>query len=184
MSSHALPMTSEPVGWRRPAVDDGLLADCYAELRTIARRVLRDDGGALRLQPTDLAHEAAIRMMAIDRIVFADRAHFLALSAKVMRRALLDEVRRHRAHKRQAPVRTDWQVGAATWTVPIEGFDAALERLTGIDPDRARVVELRFYAGLTMTEIATATATSLSTVERQWRSARAWLMAEVGDAAA
>ena len=182
MSSYASMMTSEPA-WRRPAIDDQLLADCYAELRTIARRVLRADGPALRLQPTDLAHEAAIRLMAVDRIAFADRAHFLALSAKVMRQALLDEVRRFRAAKRQAPVLTEWDADGGTRTLPLEGFDAALVRLTGIDPERARVVELRFYAGLTMGEIATATATSLSTVERQWRSARAWLMAEVGDAA-
>ena len=182
MASQAMPHLSDAASVRRPAIDDGLLAECYAELRTIARRVLRADGDALRLQPTDLAHEAAIRLMAIDRIVYNDRAHFLALSAKVMRQALLDEVRRHRARKRQAPVLTDWHGGAVV--VPLEDFDVALERLTGIDADRARVVELRFYAGLTMTEIATATASSLSTVERRWRSARAWLLAEVGDGTA
>ncbi len=159
---------------RTPA-RERLLALCYGELRTIARRVLRGDGPDLHIQPTDLAHEAAIRIMALDRMVWRDRAHFLALSARVMRQALVDEVRRLKSLKRSAPeVMTLWDPGGKAFSIDL--FDDALERLFAIDPDRARVVELRFYAGLTMAEIAAELGLSDSTVERRWRTARAWLL--------
>ncbi len=158
----------------KPLARERLLALCYGELRTIARRVLRGDGPDLHIQPTDLAHEAAIRIMALDRMVWRDRAHFLALSARVMRQALVDEVRRLKSLKRTAPeIITAWDDGRA---YPIDQFDDALERLFAIDPDRARVVELRFYAGLTMAEIAAELGISDSSVERRWRTARAWLL--------
>ncbi len=165
-----------------PRAREALMSQCYRELRSIARRVLRADGDALLIQPTDLAHEAAIRVLGLDRIVLRDRSHFLALSARVMRQALLDEVRRYRARKRQAPpILTQWNPGVEASNFSLEGFDAALERLFAVDADRARVVELRFYAGLTMTEIAEATDSSVSTVERRWRAARAWLLAALRD---
>jgi RNA polymerase sigma factor (TIGR02999 family) len=178
-------MACSPVSLQdeRASALEALLADSYAELRTIARRVLRADGDELNIQPTDLAHEAALRVMALDRMAYSDRTHFLALSATVMRQALLDEVRRHKARKRRPPtVSTLWGDGRTTWTLPLEELDDALRRLATHDAVRARVVELRFYAGLSMTEIATVTQTSLSTVERQWRTARAWLIAELNPA--
>ncbi len=157
------------------SAQERLLALCYEELRIIARRVLRNDGAQLQLQPTDLAHEAAIRMMHLDQIEWQGRTHFLAMSARVMRQALLDEVRHRKAAKRQMPeVMTVWPGGGLA--VPIDVFDDALQRLFTIDADRARVVELRFYAGLTMTEIAGALDISISTAERRWRTARAWLL--------
>lgn len=159
-----------------PAANEQLLALCYGELRDIARRVLRSDGAQLQLQPTDVAHEAAIRIMHLDRIEWQGRTHFLAMSARVMRQALLDEVRHRKAAKRQQPdVLTLWPGGGTA--VPLDLFDDALERLFALDADRARVVELRFYAGLTMPEIAGALDISVSTAERRWRTARAWLIA-------
>jgi RNA polymerase sigma factor (TIGR02999 family) len=165
---------------------DRLLALHYAEFRAVARRVLRDDGPPLAMQPTDLAHEAALRILKLDRIDWCGRAHFLALSARVMRQTLIDEVRRFKAAKRQMPEVTTWLEQGLDGPqvprlLPIYRLDDALTALFAIDADRARVVELRFYAGLTMAEIALETGVSESTVERQWRSARAWLLAELAD---
>ncbi len=161
-----------------------LLALHYQEFRAVARRVLRDDGGQLAMQPTDLAHEAALRILKLARIDWRDRAHFLALSARVMRQTLIDEVRRFKAAKRQMPEVTTWLDGPdAKRLLPIDRLDDALSALFAIDADRARVVELRFYGGLTLAEIAHESGLSESTVERRWRSARAWLLAELaGDA--
>jgi RNA polymerase sigma factor (TIGR02999 family) len=154
-----------------------LLSAYYDEFRSVARRVLRDDGGRLALQPTDLAHEAALRILKLDRIDWQGRTHFLALSARVMRQTLLDEVRRFKAGKRQpVEVVTQWPLGGARPALPLEALDAALEQLFKIDADRARVVELRFYAGLTLEEIAQTLAVSESTIVRRWRAARAWLL--------
>ncbi|MGI4880221.1 MAG: ECF-type sigma factor [Janthinobacterium lividum] len=167
---------------RLDAPHEALLAACYGEIRLIAQRVLRADGAQLQIQPTDLAHEAALRIMSLDQIVWKDRAHFLAMSARVMRQALIDEVRHFRAVKRSAPdVLTDWIEKGQRRSFALDLFDDALERLFIVDADRARVVELRFYAGLTMTEIATAMESSVSTTERRWRTARAWLIAALDD---
>ncbi len=164
------------------AARDSLLAMHYQEFRAVARRVLRDDGGQLAMQPTDLAHEAALRILKLARIDWRDRGHFLALSARVMRQTLLDEVRRFKADKRQMPEVTSWLQGPeAPRLLPIDRLDDALTALFAIDADRARVVELRFYGGLTIAEIARETGQSESTVERRWRSARAWLLAELAD---
>ncbi len=159
-----------------------LLSAYYDEFRSVARRVLRDDGGQLALQPTDLAHEAAIRILKLDRIDWHGRTHFLALSARVMRQTLLDEVRRFRAGKRQpVEVMTQWPLGGGRQALSLERLDDALERLFEIDADRARVVELRFYAGLTLEEIAQTLAVSESTIVRRWRAARAWLLQALAD---
>jgi RNA polymerase sigma factor (TIGR02999 family) len=153
-----------------------LLSAYYDEFRSVARRVLRDDGGRLALQPTDLAHEAALRILKLDRIDWQGRTHFLALSARVMRQTLLDEVRRFKAGKRQpVEVMTQWPVGGRQ-ALSLERLDGALERLFKIDADRARVVELRYYAGLTLEEIAQTLEVSESTIVRRWRAARAWLL--------
>lgn len=162
-------------GGRDAATRERLLAAHYQEFRRIARRVLADDAASLSLQPTDLAHEAAIRVLKLERIDWRDRAHFLATAARVMRQTLMDEVRRRRALKRQAPVMTVWGEARAP-AFDLEAFDDLLQRLTGIDPERARIVELRFYAGLTMTEAASALGISESTAVRRWRGARAWLL--------
>jgi RNA polymerase sigma factor (TIGR02999 family) len=159
-----------------------LLAMHYDEVRRIARRVLRGDGAKLQIQPTELANEAAIRVLRLDRIPVTDRTHFLAIAARIMRQILLDEVRRVRSAKRTPPVQTAWfdpEGERNESRLDIEAFDDALTRLTAIDPDRARVVELRFYAGLTLEEVAEQTGESLSTVKRRWRVARAWLLQDM-----
>lgn len=162
---------------------DRLLAAHYGEFRRIARRVLRDDDAKLAIQPTDLAHEAALRILKLERMDWRDRAHFLAMSARIMRQTLMDEVRRHRARKRQAPpVLTQWNEAGRGPAFDLEHFDEVLARLFTIDAERARVVELRFYAGLTLAEAAEALGVSESTVERRWRGARAWLLSALAAA--
>lgn len=163
---------------------DRLLAAHYAEFRRIARRVLREDAGRLAIQPTDLAHEAAIRILKLERMDWRDRTHFLAMSARIMRQTLMDEVRRYRASKRQlAPILTFWCEPQRGGAFDLEAFDDVLARLFQVDAERARVVELRFYAGLTLAEVALALEVSESTVERRWRGARAWLLSALEAAA-
>jgi RNA polymerase sigma factor (TIGR02999 family) len=163
---------------QHPAIPNELLVAHYAEFRRVAGCVLNGDALALQIQPTDLAHEAAIRIAGFDRTSVNGRTHFLALSARVMRQILVDEIRRMRARKRQAPpVETQWP-GAAR-PIDIEALDGALTKLEEVSPERARLVERRFFAGLTIEEIAVLDDVSESTVKRQWRAARAWLAAEL-----
>jgi RNA polymerase sigma factor (TIGR02999 family) len=156
---------------------EAMLERHYAEFRQLARKVLNGDGAKLQIQPTDLAHEAAIRLLRLDHLGINGRTHFLALSARVMRQTLLDEVRRARAKKRQTPgILTMWPDDEGLAPVDIEDLDRALEDLAAASPERARIVELRFFAGLTIEEISAHLGESESTVKRRWRAARAWLL--------
>lgn len=147
----------------------------------MARRVLQDSGGKLQIDPTDLAHEAAIRILNQEG-EWRDRTHFLAASARTMRHTLIDEIRRFKAAKRQTPdFHTDFFQAQGRRRLPLDVFDDALKRLFAIDEERGRIVELRFYGGLTLPEIAGTLALSESTVERRWRSARAWLLDALSD---
>ncbi|MBL8542250.1 MAG: sigma-70 family RNA polymerase sigma factor [Hyphomonadaceae bacterium] len=157
-----------------------MLSVHYEEFRRVARRVLNGDAQALQIQPTDLAHEAAIRIAGFNQMSVDGRTHFLSLSARVMRQILIDEIRRMRARKRQAPVETQWPQGAIG-RVDLEALDTALTKLEAISPQLASIVERRFFAGLTLDEIAANDGISESTVKRQWRAARAWLAAELTD---
>jgi RNA polymerase sigma factor (TIGR02999 family) len=144
--------------------------------------MLSGDSSAYRLQPTELANETALRVLKLDRMDWRDRAHFLATAATVMRQALIDEVRRFRAAKRQAPaVFTTWvDPGIATVEVDLERLDNSLHRLAAVSPERARLVELRFFVGLTIEATAEILAISPATVKRQWDAARAWLLRDLG----
>lgn len=163
------------------AARERLLEMCYAELRQLARRMLVGDSASVRLQPTDLVHDAVLRLLRLERMEFADRGHFLATAATVMRQALLDEVRRFRAQKRQTPARvTTWlEPGVATLELDLEQLDRSLTRFSEVSPERARLVELRFFAGLTIDETAGTLGISPATVKRQWDAARAWLLRDM-----
>ncbi|UPT61483.1 MAG: ECF-type sigma factor [Hyphomonadaceae bacterium JAD_PAG50586_4] len=156
-----------------------LVAENYDEFRRVARGVLNGDAQKLQIQPTDLAHAAAIKLFALNRVEVNGRTHFLSLSARIMRQILMDEVRRLRAAKRQAPpVTTQWP-GDAGAPLDLEVLDVALTKLEDVSPELARLVEQRFFAGLTVEEIAIIDGVSDSTVKRQWRAARAWLVNEM-----
>ncbi len=159
-----------------------MLALYYQDIRSIARRILKRDSAVTLLQPTELAHEAAMRLMKLERMDFRSVPHFLAMAARVMRQALLDEVRRALAKKRQnRQLLTVWPDAEPTAPgLDLEALDAALARLEAISPERARVVELRFFAGLSVEEVAEVQGVSVRTVKRQWQVARIWLSTELG----
>jgi RNA polymerase sigma factor (TIGR02999 family) len=170
---------SEPEA-RKAGAQDDLLQAHYAEFRRVAAGVLRGSGPQLHLQPTELAHEAAIRIVGLDRMDFAGRTHFLSFSARMMRQILVDEVRRARAAKRTPPeISTLWPPGEAGSGIDIELLDVALTKLEALKPEHARLVDQRFFGGLTLEEIAAMDGVSPSTVKRQWRVVRAWLVAEL-----
>lgn len=175
---------SSAAGWSGlddPVARERLLSAYYQDFRRIARRVLSGERDRLVVQPTELAHEAAIRILSSENLSVRDQPHFMALAAGVMRRTLIDEVRRQKSAKRGGDILTQWdeQVPDAPAPFDLEDFDGSLDRLAAIAPDSARIVELRFYAGLSMDEIADALAISLSTVKRRWQSARAWLLVDL-----
>jgi RNA polymerase sigma factor (TIGR02999 family) len=158
-----------------------MLSAHYDEFRRVAAGVLNGSANALQLQPTDLAHEAVIRLSGLNRMDISGRTHFLSLSARVMRQILIDEVRKMRASKRQAPpVNTLWPEGDGGSTIDIEALDRALTKLETASPEYASLVERRFFVGLTLEEIAELDGVSVATLKRQWRAARAWLVAELG----
>ncbi len=162
------------------SAQDELLAAFYQELRVIARRLLAGDSMADRLQPTELVNETMLRLLNISRMELRDRNHFLALAVRMMRQVLIDEVRRFRAQKRQAPVLTTWaEPGTPETTVDIEGLDRSLARLAEVSAERARIVELRFFAGMTVEDIAAVLEMSERSVKRHWQGARAWLFRDL-----
>jgi RNA polymerase sigma factor (TIGR02999 family) len=186
----APPPDVEPMELWRAAVAgsatarERLLEMCYAELRKLARRMLAGDSMSCRLQPTDLANEAALRVLKLDHLQWSDRAHFLATAATVMRQALLDEVRRFRAGKRQMPpvLTTLVDTGVPTYELDLEHLDSSLSRLAAVSPERARLVELRFFVGLTIEATADVLAISPATVKRRWDASRAWLLRDMSRA--
>jgi len=161
-------------GGRVQAIPAPLLADCYAEMRRTARALMaREDG--IPLQPTDLANEAAIRLMALDHMEVNGRGHVLALAARVMRQAMIDEIRNARAAKRQLPsTLTNWP-GGGPKLVELDVLNDALSALSEVSPQHAEIVELRFSLGLTVDEAAVAIGATDRTVKRRWQAARAWL---------
>ncbi len=168
-------MTAEPA--LRP-FDHDLLAVYYGDFRRIARAAMR---GAARitLQPTDLAHAAALRLLESSGVYIRDETHLLALAARVIRTTFIDEVRRRKAQKRSFEAVTDWPEAGAPAAFDLICFDDLLDALAEFEPEGARVVELRFYVGMSMKEIADALAMPERTVHRRWSSARAWLLKEL-----
>jgi RNA polymerase sigma factor (TIGR02999 family) len=165
------------------AARDQLLSMYYDEFRRIARRVLNGDSGRMHLQPTDLVHEASIRMIKSSGIEIRDQNHFLSLAARMMRMTLIDEVRKHKAAKRGTLITLWDEVAPQGQSFDIEDFDETLDQLATFEPEGARIIELRFYAGLTLPEISVALDISERTVQRRWRTARAWMLKELAIAA-
>lgn len=150
----------------------------YKELRVIASRALQNEKQQPHLQPTLLVNEAYLKLSETNRIEWANRAHFLAVAAKIMREVLVDEARKRGAKKRDWGRRVTFSVnllGTGDPLVDLLELDDAMQKLETIRPDLARVVELRFFCDLTIAETAAAMDTSSATVNRQWRTARAWL---------
>jgi len=159
------------------AARDTLFNLLYSELGQISAALLRAERNA-SLAAGDLVNEAVIRLIQLERIDWQDKAHFLALSARAMRRVLIDHARRKNADRRQhQKVTLITSVGnGAPQRLELDALDKALIRLAVIDKQRAEIVELRYFGGLTLDEVADVLGISPATVKRSWRAARAWLL--------
>jgi len=161
------------------AAFDELMAALYGELRRLAAYHLQGERPGHTLQPTALVHEAYLRLCHDDRAAWENRAHFIALAARVMRNVLVDHARARNTGKRagrNAQVELDQALAvAAAQQVDLVDLDEALEQLAAVDPDLCRVVELRCFGGLTVPEAAAALGVSPATIDREWATARAWL---------
>jgi RNA polymerase sigma factor (TIGR02999 family) len=161
---------------------DQLMPFVYVELRKLAASYLREERPNHTLQPTALVNEAYLRMTGQKKVTWQNRAHFFGIAAQMMRRILVDHARKRQAAKRDASA---WKVATTELDGSDNGpellaLDRALEELEQIDPQQAKVVELRFFAGLTVEETAEAAGISPRTVKREWRTAKAWLRREIG----
>jgi RNA polymerase sigma factor (TIGR02999 family) len=166
---------------------DAAVEDIYGELRRVADRYVRRER-AQSVQATELVHEAYLRMASDKPAQWQNRAHFVALAAIAMRRLLVERARRRRATKRggdQVQVTLDEGLLAGrseAATVDIIAIDRALSRLADLDSQQARVVELRYFGGLSIEETGEALSISPATVKRHWTIARAWLLRELDGA--
>jgi RNA polymerase sigma-70 factor, ECF subfamily len=165
------------------AAFERLLPIVYGELKAIARQVFRLERRDHTLQPTAVVHEAFVKL-AGGEASFRDRAHFYAVASQAMRQVLVDHARARGARKRGGnatrmelgdPACSDGELSAAD----VLAVDEALSRLATLDPDQARIVELRFFGGLTVEETAEVLGSSAPTVKRHWRLARAFLAREL-----
>jgi RNA polymerase sigma factor (TIGR02999 family) len=170
-----------------PAAAEELFAVLYAELHRMARRELAHKGGNVTLGATTLLHEAYLRMSDRDGVAFPDRPRFMAYAAQVMRRLVIDHVRRRRAVKRGGL----FELTALDTTVPdaaaadsqlLQRISDALDELAKVDESLAEVVDLKFFCGFTFTEIAAMKGLSERTLQRQWEKARIYLHRALGDA--
>jgi RNA polymerase sigma factor (TIGR02999 family) len=155
-----------------------LMDAVYGELRRLARGYLRRERRDHSLPPTALVHEAYLKLIDQRRVTWQGRAHFYAIAAHVMRRILVDHARARRADKRGGGALVSLHDGDATIgprNVDLLDLEIALDQLAGIDPRLSRLVELRFFGGLTVKETAMVLGFAPITVKRDWALARAWL---------
>jgi RNA polymerase sigma factor (TIGR02999 family) len=169
------------LSWRQGdgAALDRLVPLVHAELRRVARSHIRREGPGHTLQATALVHEVYLRLVGIDHLTLNDRTHFFAVAARLMRQILVDHARRKRADKRGGGVTMmsldEVSPVSRTSIVDVLALDQALDALSSRDARQCRVVELRFFAGLSIDEAAEALGVSAATVEREWAMAKAWL---------
>jgi RNA polymerase sigma factor (TIGR02999 family) len=162
---------------------DALLPLVYKELRRLAHFQLRNERADHTLQSAALVHEAYLRLIGINPPEWESRTHFFAIAAQLMRQILVDYARRHSAKKRGGSI-CKLSLEDATATSPrkdvdVVALDDALKSLAKIDARQSRVVELRFFAGLSLKEISKAMDIAPATVQRDWTTARAWLHREI-----
>jgi RNA polymerase sigma-70 factor (ECF subfamily) len=171
------------VGAGRSEALDRLMALVYQELRRIARNQMRGERAGHTLQPTALVHEAFLRLVNQKHTDWQNRAQFFGVTAQMMRRLLVDHARRRRAAKRGVPVTLNQSIcrrGAGVdQTEEILAVDQVLGRLAELDPRQARVVELRYFAGLSVEETAEAIGVAARTVKLDWAMAKGWLKSQL-----
>jgi RNA polymerase sigma factor (TIGR02999 family) len=164
---------------------DELVPVVYQELRQLAAYHLSRERFSGTLQPTALVHEAYLRLVDQSRVQWSGRAHFFGAAAQVMRRVLVDRARERNAQKRgEGASHEPLDVAIAApgdTSYDLVALDEALNHLAALDADRARVVELRFFGGLSVKETAAIMGSSEATIKRDWALARAWLFRRLGD---
>lgn len=167
---------------------DALIPLVYTELRRIAQHYLRNERPGHTLQSTALVHEAYVRMIRQDLPEWQNRAHFFAVAAQIMRQILVDHARAYRADKRGGGVCRLTLDEALHDPQPLDvdvvALDDALKTLSEMDPQQGKVVELKFFGGLSIEDTAEVLGISSSTVKRDWVTARAWLYRELDRTAA
>ena len=158
---------------------DELTPLIYDELRRLARGFLRRERPGHTLQPTALVHEAFLRLIDQSRVDWRNRAHFFGLAAQMMRQILIDHARGHARAKRGGAMRQvsfeETAIVSEERAAELIALDDALTALAAFDSSKSRIVELRFFGGLTNEEVGEVMGMSLRTVEREWRKAKAWL---------
>jgi RNA polymerase sigma factor (TIGR02999 family) len=165
---------------------DELIPLVHAELRNVAQRQLRSERPNHTLQPTALVNEAYIRLAGQQHPEFEGRAHFFGVAARIMRRILVDYARQHAASKRGGEVQrlsleeiVETPEEPAQVCVDLIALDEALTNLEKLDPQQSRIVELRYFGGLSIPEAARVVGVSPATVKRDWVTAQAWLRREI-----
>lgn len=179
----AAPITDLLLRGRPSGGVDGLVPLVYEELRAMADRQMHGESIGHTLSPTALVHEAYMRMVDQTRVQWQNRTHFFAVASQAMRRVLLDHARRHSADRRGGGMRA---LALDEVDIPVQeraevlvALDDALRRLAVLDDRMARVVELRFFGGLTEGEAAEVLGVTERTVRRDWVKARGWLLREL-----
>jgi len=166
-----------------PAALAELVPIVYKELRRLAGHYLRGERIGHTLQPTALVHEVYLRLVGQQQADWQNRAQFMAVAAQLMRRILVDHARQRNAVKRGVPIalglEADRQRKATDGLEEVLAVDEALTRLSQFDPQQCRVVEMRYFGGLAVEEIAEVLGISPRTVDRDWAMAKAWLRAEL-----
>ena len=155
-----------------------LVERVYAELKQLAQARFSGERAGHTLQPTALVHETYMKLVQGEQVSWHDRVHFIAVSARIMRQILVDSGRRRSAAKRRGDAGDAVLLQSGHGeedTVDLLALDQAMERLEALNPEQARVVELRYFGGLNIEETAAAMEISVATVNRYWRAARAWL---------
>lgn len=163
---------------------DELFPLVYEELRQLSQQHLAQERRSHTLQPTALVNEAYLRLVGDGDVTWENRAHFFGAAARAIRRILTDHARTKGRLKRgggnkPVPLSDDAVAAPADESLDLVAVDAALEKLAALDPQKAKVVELRFFAGLTGDQVALALGVSPSTIARDWQFARAWLHREI-----
>ncbi|MEM7160564.1 MAG: sigma-70 family RNA polymerase sigma factor [Myxococcota bacterium] len=185
------PVTQLLRGWNQGErqATEALMGAVYDQLRAIAKRQLRAERSSHTLQPTAVVHEAYARLAGQSVVQWQDRRHFFAVASATMRRILVDHARARLAAKRGGGAsRPSWEElehepecsATSLCDAELLAIDAALTRLHAFDPDKAQLVQLRFFGGHSLEETAELMGCSRGTIVRQWRMAKAWLFRELG----
>ena len=178
-------MTQLLVEWSNgnPAALNALIPIVYPELRSLARRYLQQERPDHTLSATGLVHEAYLRLVQQREVTWQNRAHFFAVAAQMMRRILVDHARHHAYQKRGGGTLTialdEAETPQKEREVDLVALDDALNSLAKLDERQSRMVELRFFGGLSIEETSAVLGVSAPTVKREWASARAWLFREI-----